>query len=389
MGRLKIIWVRFGTRFGTLGGSIILKREFSRGVGGKAQIYFVTHEVIFKWNRIFGVKAIPLHLVKAAWAWKQDTVATLYSMLRTLFHLFKGEYHIVAARSHYLHDVLPAVWIKLQTRARLTVYVFSLVIPKLGGWSLSDWLLVLVQHFLSVLLMKMFADLIFVFNAHDRVMLERLGIRSEKIRFTYGGVDLDEINSVPECEKKEYEAVYFGRLSRSKGVYDLLETWKYVTETKPDAKLLMFCSGTDEEFREMRERITRLSLEKNIVLRGPLFGEEKYRMIKSSKLYVNPSYVDSWCLAATEAAACRTPVVMYYLSTYESIYGDAIVMAKTGDKRDLATKILHLLINEEQRRRKAEEAYEQVKQYTWKRAVSQELAVLTDLSFGGGKKVQS
>ena len=67
MDKIGIVWVRFGTKVGILGGSVILQREFSRKVRNKADISLVTHEVSYKWHRAFGVEAKPLHLDTAKW----------------------------------------------------------------------------------------------------------------------------------------------------------------------------------------------------------------------------------------------------------------------------------------------------------------------------------
>lgn len=379
MGKIGIVWVRFGTKVGILGGSVILQREFSRRVRDKADISLVTHEVSYDWHRAFGVEAKPLHLDRTKWAWRQGTIASLYSMLITLLHSFKGRYHIAAARSHYLHDVLPALWIKLQAKAKLAVYVITVVVPEFGGWSLLNWLVVAVQHFLSILLIKTFSDIVFVLDPYDKETLVRFGIKPDKIRVTHGGVDLEKINSVLDIQDKEYDAVYFGRFSKSKGIYDLIDTWRLVTDKIPSARLLIFGFGTDEDIAKMNESIRRLELTNNIVIKGPMFGEEKYKMLKASKLYVNPSYVDTWCLATAEAAACRTTAVVYGLQTYKATYGDSIAMARTGDIRDFSSKILELLNDPELRRRKAEEAYERVQKYTWEGAVQEEFKALTSL----------
>lgn len=379
MNRLGIVWVRFGTKVGILGGSVILQKQFSQRVKDKAEISLITHELSYEWHRRFGVIAKPLNLDKTKWAWKQGTIASFYSMVKAFFHSYTGNYQIVAARSHYLHDVLPALWIKIQTKAKLAVYVITVTIPELGGWSFLNWFVVTIQHFLSILLIKKFSDVVFVLDPYDKSMLERFSIDSSKIVVTHGGVELEEINNVPDIEKKEYDAVYFGRFSKSKGIFDLIESWKYVLDEKPSAKLLIFGFGDDEDIDKMNESIDGFELTNNIVIKGPLYGEDKFRMLKSSTLYVNPSYVDTWCLATAEAAACKTPVVVYGLQTYKSTYGNSIMMVRTGDVRELSDTILELLKNPELRRKLSEMAYERVLKYTWEEAVNNEFNTLKSL----------
>jgi len=54
-------------------------------------------------------------------------------------------------------------------------------------------------------------------------------------------------------------------------------------------------------------------------------------------------------------------------------------MVKIGDIKNLSSKILTLLYDEEQRRKKAEEIYKHVQKYTWDNAVNNELLELTAL----------
>jgi glycosyltransferase involved in cell wall biosynthesis len=377
---MNIVWVRFGVRPGVLGGGAVRKREFTRRLRGRVDVYLVTHEASYEWYRSIGVEAKPLSLVRARWAWRQNFASVLYSMLRALLSRFRGEYHIVAARSHYLHDLIPALWIKFSTRAKLAVYIQSRVLPNIKRRSFLNLLIVIIDHMISIALIKRSADLVFVLNNYDKALLESLGVDPRKICLIYHGLDLEKINAIAEPKMKVYDAVYFGRFSRTKGVYDLLDAWANVIKAVPNAKLLIFGPGTEEDRRRILEHANKLSLNKHLTLRGFLPEEDKYELVKKSKIYINPSYVDTWGIAIAEAIACKIPVIAYDLPTYKTAYENAITMVKHGDKTDLAIKILQLLSNEELRRKKAEKAYVRIIGYTWQKAIKKELEALTNLS---------
>lgn len=379
--QLKIAWVRFGVRPGVLGGGAVRKREFTRKLRNRVDVYLMTHEAVYNWYRSIGVKAEPLCLVKAKWAWKQNSISILYSTLRALLTNFSHarNFRIVVARSHYLHDMLPALWIKTITNTKLAVYIQSRALPCLKGTQFLNWLIVVIDHVISILLIKRFADLVFVLNSHDKALLKNMGVDPRKMCLIYHGLELKKINAIAEPKEKVYDAVYFGRLSRTKGIYDLLEAWVYVVKAKPNAKLLIFGSGTEQDREKTLEYAKKLRLNDNLILKGFLSEEDKYGLVKKSKVCINPSYVDTWGIAMAEAIACKTPVVAYYLPTYKTAYGGDITMAKLGDKADLATKLLQLLNNEEFRRIKAEKAYVRIRGYTWQKALEKELEALKNV----------
>jgi glycosyltransferase involved in cell wall biosynthesis len=376
---LKVAWVRFGVRQGMLRGGAVRKRQFTRVLASRVEVYLVTHEASYDWYKRLGIQAQPLYLVKARWAWTQNLPSIIFSTLVTLVSAGKSKesVHAVAARSHYLHDILPALRIALSRKAPFVVYIQSRLLPDPGGRSILNWTIVLVNHFLAIALIKLFADLVFVLNRYDGLLLERLGVSARKIRLIHHGIDWSKIPL--ENIEKRYDTLYFGSLSQSKGIFDLLDAWARVVRSDPDATLLIFGPGTQKDHVSVRKRVEELGIATNIVLKGFLPEETKYEMIRRSKIYVNPGYVDTWGIAIAEAMACRVPVVAYDLPTYRTVYGDAITTSRLGDVGQLAERILMLLNDDGLRMRMAEKAYQVIRDCSWPSALEEEFRDLVTL----------
>jgi len=375
-----ILHVRFGTRAGALGGGGTRLIEVSKRWQGDCSLYVITHKATFLWHRQLGLKASPYYLIDYKWAWRQNFPSIIFCIINALLFSPKKPMDIVYSRSHYLFDLVPSIWMKIWTKAALVVYIGSHVIPPSRGRSRLVRTLVYLDHILSVLLMKAFAKVIFVFNAYDRETLCRLGIDTNKVYVLNYGIDLEKINDVLVSSAKEYEGLYFGRICKAKGSHELIAAWREVVKRIPDAELLMF-GPIDHYFKkELINMIDILGIKKNVIIREPIYeDEEKYKLIKKSKLFVLPSYVDTWCIALAEALACQTPAVVYELPTLKTVYGDAVITCRKGNIKDLAEKTLQILDDEDLRETKAKEGYERVKKYTWERSSKRELQIIKNM----------
>jgi glycosyltransferase involved in cell wall biosynthesis len=60
--------------------------------------------------------------------------------------------------------------------------------------------------------------------------------------------------------------------------------------------------------------------------------DEKYRLLKASRLFVMPSRYESWGIVINEALAAGTPVVAYDLSCYRPVFGNFVRYVKSFDR---------------------------------------------------------
>ena len=61
-------------------------------------------------------------------------------------------------------------------------------------------------------------------------------------------------------------------------------------------------------------------------------GGEKIKILKQSRLFVLPSFYESWGMVAAEAMAAGLPVVAYSLPVYQDLFSKGINQVKIGDK---------------------------------------------------------
>ena len=208
---------------------------------------------------------------------------------------------------------------------------------------LKGWFYYLYQK-ISLLLARKFADIILVTSAPDK-----LKFKNKKTIVVQGGVDISYsqkyLNSskIIPIQNRKYDAVFLGRLHPQKGVLELIDIWQIVTRSLPNAKLAIVGDGQLEP--QIKNKIKKLKLQKNIQLLGFLTGQPKYAIFKNSKIVVHPATYDSGGMSAAEAMAWGLPGVSFDLEPLKTYYPQGIIKSPLSNNQQFAQNIIKLLTN--------------------------------------------
>jgi glycosyltransferase involved in cell wall biosynthesis len=230
------------------------------------------------------------------------------------------------------------------------------------------------RYFTKLFLKK--SDLIFCVSSCIKNLLTKIGIEKERIFSVGTGIDLEAIESI-EPQQKTYDACYLGDITPRKGILDLVISWKAVTNEDPTSKLIIIGRRANEDYcRKVDTMINKLKLQDNIVMAGRIAEEEKYKLLKKSKIFVFPSYAESMSISVCEAMACELPVIVYDLPVYHEFYGNHIKYVKKGNPRDL-TKAIQILLKDEHLQTSMKlRGAKRARQYSWEKVADYELAVI-------------
>lgn len=223
---------------------------------------------------------------------------------------------------------------------------FSKDSPYRGKNALKGLLYWLMQR-PSYYLVNKYADVVLVTSEPDvkRFITEKR--KQDKVIVVQGGVDISESEKylksgkVISVDKREYDACFVGRFHFQKGVIGLIDIWHQVCQVKPEAKLVMI--GDGELVPEIKAKIKKLNLNKNIKLVGFADGEKKYDYFKKSKMILHPATYDSGGMAAAEGMAWGLPGVSYDLEALKTYYPKGMLKTKINDTVDFAQNIIKLL----------------------------------------------
>ena len=108
------------------------------------------------------------------------------------------------------------------------------------------------------------------------------------------------------------------RAPRQYGIEDLLGTLCLAQGQLPDFKAIVI--GNSKKWLE--PVIQQMGLAENVAFSGLVSEDEKFRLLKSSRLFLMPSKYESWGIVVGEAIVSGVPVLAYKLDCYPAVFGD-------------------------------------------------------------------
>lgn len=131
------------------------------------------------------------------------------------------------------------------------------------------------------------------------------GINS-KISMIYNGTEIKDIKI--NWEDKKNVILFMGKVTEYKGIYDLINVIKNIEPNLKKEKWIVKVAG-DGEVEKVKSIIKEKKIEDLIQVVGWIDGEKKENMIKESKIFMMPSYIESFGIAAIEAMNLGNVVV--------------------------------------------------------------------------------
>ncbi|MCZ6674484.1 MAG: glycosyltransferase [Verrucomicrobia bacterium] len=110
-------------------------------------------------------------------------------------------------------------------------------------------------------------------------------------------------------EKKKKRILFLARLHPKKGLRILLEIWPGIKRNHSDWEVIV--AGPDEggHRQELESLASSLQIEDSIKFVGTVSGDTKLAWLKSSDLFILPSYSEGFSVAVLEAMVCGIPVL--------------------------------------------------------------------------------
>lgn len=308
--------------------------------------------------------------------------------LKLGFSLKVKDQDLIYSASEFWMDSLPAFLLKVRHKKCKWIAAWYQTAPnplkgfaegkRKNSYRFSAFLYWFMQKPIKPIISR-FADFILVNNEFEKKHFSQQ-IKKRKIFVVKGAVNTEAIsnylNSHKYPEDKKYLAVFQGRFHPQKGVEELVEIWKLVTQKIPDARLAMIGDGPLTE--KVKERIKQLHLEDNIKLFGYLHdGDKKYSIFQNSKIVVHPSFYDSGGMAILEAMSFGLPCVGFNLKSYSLYYPQGMLKVPIGDIKKFGQAVIKLCNNNKLYLKIGSEAKKMVlENFSWEKRIDEILGFL-------------
>lgn len=160
---------------------------------------------------------------------------------------------------------------------------------------------------------------LFYVHPNQKARLLKMGYRESELVYISNGIDVQLADAIPD-QPKIFDIVWTGRVHKQKGIDDLLATLEFLAAKLDDFRAIIIGSAK----KTLAPRIEALGIADRVHFSGYVSEEEKFRLIKSSRVFLMPSHYESWGIVIGEALACAVPVVAYDVAAYRPVFGDFV-----------------------------------------------------------------
>jgi glycosyltransferase involved in cell wall biosynthesis len=139
------------------------------------------------------------------------------------------------------------------------------------------------------------------------------------------GIDCRPFGAVPTVRSSPHRPlrlVYFGRVAREKGLYELLQGMRLAHELGVDARLVIAGSGAEEG--RLKRYAQALGMAARVTFAGPVFGADKVKLFAGADVMLLPSYSEGLPYALLEGMAAGIPVIATPVGAIPDVVSEGI-----------------------------------------------------------------
>jgi len=145
---------------------------------------------------------------------------------------------------------------------------------------------------------------------------------------------------------KEYDIVFFARITKMKGIEDAIRALSIAKHYKPDIKMEVIGNADQGYMDSLRELVQELDLTKNIEFRGFLTTQkEMHNEAIKARISILPTYNDTIPGTIVESMLLGLPVISYRTGGIPDLNKDDenIILVEQGNISGLAEEIIKIL----------------------------------------------
>jgi glycosyltransferase involved in cell wall biosynthesis len=298
----------------------------------------------------------------------------------------------------FLHLYLPAVLLKRRlpnVKIIVDILNFEIITTRISSQfvnfiksfpSLTAAGLLVIHYFTFKVFQKTIKDIDFVFSVSPRLVKEIKKIYNRNtIDFTPSGVSVDTV--IPKKPEKVYSGVYLGRVTEQKGALILVETWKKITETIPNARLAIAGVISKDMTNTLTQQIKKNNLENNIKILGAVSEDQKHKILFQSEIFLHLAEYEPLfpVIGILEGLSHGLPVIVFdmpvlkdaYIKSRDSMY---VFVAKNGSTVDAAISVVNYLNYSEVKKASiSKNAIKYARRFNWENIAKKEFDVIASL----------
>lgn len=205
----------------------------------------------------------------------------------------------------------------------------------------------------------------------------KFGIAKKNITIVSHGVLAKKPKPFPNKNKKK-TIVYFGVLSKDKGIEDALRCFSQLNK-KGDFRFWVIGNAeTDKYMDRLLDMCVKLRIKNKTKFWGYIGGRRRFRLLAKAHVMVNPSVREGWGLVNIEANAMGVPVVAYRSPGLVDSVKDGLsgILCKVNTPEALAKNVFNLLNDESKYKKLKKGAILWSKKFSWRQSKKKSLRLI-------------
>jgi glycosyltransferase involved in cell wall biosynthesis len=198
--------------------------------------------------------------------------------------------------------------------------------------------------------------------------------------FVYSDVDRISIRRKIGISTNDKVIIFVGRILRSKGVYELINAFKALTDSYADLHLILI--GNGPESATINAMAFSNGLRNKVHMTGSMPHSEISHWLSAADIFVLPSHNEGLPNVVLEAMACSLPVIATRVGGIpEAIEdGQSGVLIREKDPDSLIQAIHHLLSDEDLARKMGINGRRAVEQkFSWQKNAEEMLRIYREV----------
>ena len=174
----------------------------------------------------------------------------------------------------------------------------------------------------------------------------------------------NSVRSQYNIDANDFVFGFSGRISAEKGCAELLTSFKNISDTHTNTKLLIV-GGFDEQSKINVELLNWAKNSPNVIFIGKIGNDRMREYYSAMDVLVHPTYREGFGMVLQEAGALALTILTTRINGASEVMedGKSCVLAEPKNAEDLQEKMQYLLDNIEISRQLGQSAYERTKQY--------------------------
>lgn len=165
--------------------------------------------------------------------------------------------------------------------------------------------------------------------------------------------------------------LYVGRVAYEKNIEYLIGCFSMIVKKSPLTKLLVI--GEGPQMKDIQRKIKKEKLTENIIILGQIPHEElvKSSIIAAADVFITASLTENQPMTLLEAQVNGTVCVGMNVKGIKDLVQDGYngYLAKKGDKKDFAEKVIQILENEKLQKEMEKNTLEEIKKHSYKKVI--------------------